>query len=230
MLIDHIEIPVTDPDAARMRWKLQFRGLTKAEWLTLDHFVADHHGGVDGFTFLDPFTNLIASSEEFTSTIWVRDPLLGIAAGQVDPWGTLRASRITNSGQAVQQMKQRVNAPSNYTYSLSLWARSDSAAAVGVSVGEGEAGRYSLSQSWQRIEAPVRPTGNYDYVDVALSVDSGVQADICGIQLEAQPASGPYCRTSAQAGVYLGARFLGNSYTCIARASDVFDADIEVIA
>ena len=67
-LTDGSVVALADPDAVQMRWKLQFRGLTKTEWLTLDHFVADHHGGVDGFIFLDPFTNLDRKSTRLNSS------------------------------------------------------------------------------------------------------------------------------------------------------------------
>src|SRR5882724_8082411 len=65
-----------DPDAASVGWELQAKGLTAAEWNSIETLFQASSGMWKSFTFLDPVGNLFAESENFGASAWTNGALI----------------------------------------------------------------------------------------------------------------------------------------------------------
>src|SRR5579872_4150270 len=89
-----------DPDAAALAWELRMKGITLAEWNSVQALFSAASGRWLTFTFLDPAGNLLAQSENFGVSPWTNGALLQLTPGISDPFGTTRATRVINAGAA----------------------------------------------------------------------------------------------------------------------------------
>jgi hypothetical protein len=185
-------VRLADPAGGSIAWQLQYSGLSDDELASLEQFFATAEGTLNGFTFLDPAANLLASSGELDQSVWVKSP--GLTLSALTPgW------RIDNPSGATQSLVQMLGAaPTGYVYCLSAVVRGT---AVTMLAGSSRAERV-LSGSWHQISFATTP----DTPSFGLEVPAGGAVDILGMQVEAQGAASLY-RKSAAAGVYEGARF-----------------------
>jgi len=86
-----------DADAAATAWELRASGLTAAEWDGIETLFQSTSGMWQTFTFLDPAGNLVAYSEDFAQSAWVKSTLT-LGAAVADPFRRTRATSITSSG------------------------------------------------------------------------------------------------------------------------------------
>jgi hypothetical protein len=119
-----------DAHGGVLGWEMHALGMTSAEASAIQDLFAQVAGACGTFTFLDPTSNLLAASENFSAANWALDPQVQVTAGIADPFGTTRASRVMNSGQTAQGLTQVLAAPGTFTYCMSAWVRSDAAAGV----------------------------------------------------------------------------------------------------
>lgn len=217
-----------DAPAQRVAWRLSYDGLTKTERGAVDALFAECEGRLRTFLFLDPAANLLLWSEDYSRQSWTRGPLLNLASGIEDPWGTQRAARISNSGGADQSLAQSIAAPGNLQYCCSAYLRGNgSACKLRIDSG-GVIVETAISPraEWERFSVSARPDTGAEVVTFSLILAPGSQADICGIQAEAQPAAGGYRRTTTRAGVYAAARFAEDELTWTQHAPNHYAADI----
>jgi hypothetical protein len=189
---DGSAVRLADPAGASLAWQLQYSGLSDEEAAMLEQFFASAEGTLNGFTFLDPAANLLASSGALDHTVWVKGPGLTLTA-LAPGW------RISNPGPAAQSIVQTLGAaPAGYLYCLSAMVYGT---AVTMLAGSRRADR-TLSGVWQQIAL----SATADAPSFGLEIPAGGTLDILGMQVEAQGAASVY-RDSAGAGVYEGARF-----------------------
>ena len=81
-----------DAGAGGQTWRLSLEGLTREEWDAVEGLFVSCGGRLRPFTFLDPFDNLLSHSEDLSEAVWQTDPMLGLSAGSLDPFGTSRAT------------------------------------------------------------------------------------------------------------------------------------------
>ena len=162
----------SDPDAARVGWEMRMRGLTRGEWDAIEALFDQTAGGWKTFTFLDPAGNLLAWSEDLTDGVWVKAPLLVLAAGIADPLGTSRATRVTNTAQTTGGAIQTLAAPADYQYCLSVWARSGAGSPVSLRVGS-TLRTFPLGALWKRIMMPAHAGPAADTVACRRRVGGG---------------------------------------------------------
>ncbi len=120
---DGSTVVYTDPDAAQTSWEISAKGLTLAEWSSIESLFAAVSGQWQTFTLLDPTGNLLADSEALGAGAWTNGALIELTTGIADPLGTTRATRVVNGGIAVEAVTQTLGAPGNFLYCLSVWAR-----------------------------------------------------------------------------------------------------------
>ena len=215
---------------ARVRaWELEAKGLTGAEWTVVEAFFRSVSGPWQTFTFLDPAGNLLADSEDFGTGAWTNGPLIQLTAGAADPFGTTRATRAVNSGQAAQAVAQTLQVPGNYEYAMSVWARTSAGSNLTLNAAN-ESRTFPLTTQWQRISFSVNPGQNTAAVTFSAQLDPGASADLFGMQVDAQKAPSEYKKTGTNGGVYLKARFAANAFTVTARSTDVYDASIRIVS
>jgi hypothetical protein len=228
VLGDGSTIVLADPDGAATQWELHASGMTLAEWNAIQALFVTASGMWNTFTFLDPTGNLLAQSENFGATAWTNGALIQLTTGIDDPLGTTRATRVVNAGQAAEAVAQILPVPGNFTYCLSVWARSAGQASVTLMIG-GALKTVAPTSQWSRIAFTTNLGSSADAVTFGAMLAAGASVDLFGMQVEAQPAMSDYKMTAARGGVYPNARFGTDQLTATAQGTDVYDAVIRIV-
>lgn len=221
-----------DPDAANLGWELHAKGLTAAEWSAIEALFQAASGMWQPFTFLDPAGNLLADSENFNGPAWTNGALIDLAAGASDPFGTIRATGVTNAGGGTQAVEQALAIPGNFQYCLSAWACSNSGTSVTLSIaaaGASATKTFALGTQWTRISLAANLGQNTTPVTFGAQLPAGGTVQLFGIQVEAQPGASDYKQTGATGGVYTNARFGSDTLTVTAQGTDVYDAVVQIV-
>jgi hypothetical protein len=208
-----------DPDAAAIEWEIQAKGMTRAEWNSVQAVFAAAGGRWQTFTFLDPIGNLLAQSENFGVSPWASGALIALTTGVADPFGTTRATHLVNGGAAAASIAQTLSVPATFQYCLSVWARGTEVTLV---IGAGLK-RFALGSNWSRISFAGSGT------TFGVQLDAGTAADLFGMQVEAQMAPSDYKKTGVRGGVYPKVRFGDDVLTVTAQGTDVYDAVIRIV-
>ena len=212
-----------DPNAKQLHWDLTFEGLTDQEMLGIAAFFQLCEGPLQPFLFLDATQNLFAYSEDYTQPAWVYNPLLTLTTGIDDPFGTNRASRLTNTSQAVLTITQTVGVPGSVECALSAYLRSGPGMTVADSVPmtrtDGSTIAIQTVQPdglWQRFSLSTLFASSISTsCDFSIGVPSGASLDLFGLQVDAQPLPGKYVQSTSETGVFPEARFESNSVSVI---------------
>ncbi len=208
-----------DATAGHSMWELRLSSLTDAERSALESFFETCGGGLKSFTWLDPLANLLLHSGDLEAPVWQADPGIQISPGIAGPDGSLDAHSILNTGQADQKLTQHVEAPADYHYCLSMFARSGGGSELTCVMEPGSGGlerRYALTPAWQRVEISGRPGTESAGVGFGLRLEAGSEVEVHGLQVEAQPCPSMYQRTGAAGGVHKRSRFLDDALVCTA--------------
>ncbi len=232
-LADGSSVVFPDPDAAVRHWELRAAGLTLAEWSAIEALFQEVSGQLGTFTFLDPLGNLLQRSEEFGAAEWNNSPLIQLASGIGDPFGTSRGTRAVNAGAAAGMVAQTLGVPGNFRYVLSVWAKTTGASNVALSAaatGGSVTRNFALTNQWTRIRLAAGLGVSSDSMVFGAQLDAGASVDLFGMQVEAQPGVSDYKKTGATGGVYSSARFVKDEISVTARGTDVFDAVIGIVA
>jgi len=219
----------TDSDGSARAWEWQAKGLTAAEWNSIESFFRSVSGQWQTFTFLDPAGNLFAESENFGAGAWTNGPLIQLTSGISDPFGTARATHVVNAGQAPQAVTQTLPVPGNFRYALSVWARGATGSSVTLIAG-GATLVCSLTAQWRRVSFPVNLGQNTVGMTFGVQLNPGAAADLFGMQVDAQTGPSDYKITGATGGVYLKARFAADVLTVQAQSTDVYDATVRIVS
>jgi hypothetical protein len=232
-LMDGSAIRMPDTGLRKVQWHLRYAGLTDTERSSIESLFQAVEGQLGTFTFLDPTDNLLRWSEDLTQAVWTPDPLLLVVSGKSDPFGGSSAMLLTNTAQTSQGIVQHTSAPGSYVYAFSVYARSDLATTIQLVA---ETTTYTLSAaislggSWSRKTITWRiPTG-WDNVSFGIQAAAGVQFDLFGAQVEAQPEAGLYKKTTDRGAVYPNTRFSADSLAFTATAPNQNSCDVELIS
>jgi hypothetical protein len=236
-LADGSTVVYSDPAAAKTMWELQAKGLTADEWNSIEALFDAVGGQWQTFTLLDPAGNLFANSELLSAGSWSNGALMSLTAGIGDPLGTTRATRVVNGGIAAESVAQALNAPGNFQYCLSTWAKTIggssvtlTASAPGGGTGANTAVTFALTTNWQQISIPVNLAQATVSMTFGAELAAGATVDLFGMQVEAQLGASDYKMTGINGGVYANARFASDSLTVVAQSTDVYDATIRIMA
>jgi hypothetical protein len=229
---DGSTVVYSDPDAAQTMWEIQAKGLTAAEWNSIEALFDASAGQWQTFTLLDPAGNLFADSELLNSGAWTNGALISLTTGIGDPLGTTRATRVVNGGIGVEAVAQLLAVPGNYRYCLSTWAKTVGGSGVTLTAsttGDSLATAFALTTNWQRVSLPVNLGRSTSSVTFGVELAAGATVDLFGMQVEAQLAASAYKMTGTNGGVYAEARFASDSLAVRAQSTDVFDVTIRIV-
>lgn len=221
-----------DPGARSLAWEIQAKGLTTGEWGAIEALFQATSGMWQTFTFLDPAGNLVAESETFSASAWTNGALIDLTAGATDPFGTTRATLVTNAGQGTEGVAQMLAVPGNFHYCLSVWARTDSGTNVQLTIstsGGSATKTFALGTQWARVSLSANLGQNTNSLTFAAQLRAGGTIDIFGMQVEAQLGASDYKQTGPSGGVYANARFGADTITVTAQGTDVCDAVIQIV-
>jgi len=229
-LADGSMVVYADPDGAVAGWALRATGLTLAEWNAIESLFQQTAGMAETFTFLDPVGNLLLQSESFGAGAWTIGGLIQLAAGIADPFGTARATRVVNTGQANAGLTQILNVPGDFQYCLSVWVRTTSGSEVTLAVANSSES-FAAGTQWKRVYLSANPgQAGAATVSFAVRIAAGGSVELFGIQAEAQLGPSDYKITGATGGVYPKARFGSDQITVTAQGADVYDAVIQIVS
>ena len=190
--------PVTD-------WEIHFNELSDDELDALEQFFLAAEGTLNPFTFLDPAGNLFCWSEDLSQPVWEKGAMLTASSGVADPWGTQRGFQLQNGGGAAARLTQTLEAPASYCYTVSLYARSSQGGQIRLVRGE-ETQACPVTTSWRRLHFSGDSQNTAENIAFGLELDAGAVAEVCGLQVEAQPGASTYQLSDGNGGVYAGAR------------------------
>ena len=232
-LADGTTIRVSDIGAASVSWDLTYSQLSSDEVGAIQGLFTASNGEWASFTFLDPASNLLRWSEDFSQTVWRADPLLTLGAGLTDPLGGTAATKITNASQTSQELSQTLEVPGWFQYCLSLYVRSDESAQVELFASNGSTSAeavISAGSDWRRVVHSFQLPSHSPALDSGIRLAAGASASIFGLQLEAQLGTGAYMKTSNKSGVYPKTRFQGGTFRPIATGMGQFACSVTVVA
>lgn len=230
VLADGSTVVYADPDGAIAGWSLRATGLTLAEWNAIESLFQQTAGMAETFTFLDPVGNLLLQSENFSAGAWAAGALVQLTAGIADPFGTTRATRLVNTGQASAGVTQILNVPGDFQYSLSVWVRTTSGSEVALAVANSSKS-FAVGTEWKRVYLSANPGQvGATTVTFAARIAAGGSVELFGMQAETQLGPSDYKITGATGGVYPKARFGSDQITVTAQGTDVYDAVIQIVS
>lgn len=212
-LPDGSEVRSSDEEASSRVWRLELKDLSDSEAATIESLFEAAEGRLQSFTFLDPADNLLAWSEDFARSCWLRGATIQGQSEVADPLGGTSATRLTNAGQSAQELSQRLQVPGEFQYCFSIFARAASPCVVTLSMSAGLARlvtAHVVDSTWERITI-AGVAGPGEGVTYALEVEPGSAVEIFGAQVDAQPAASPYRKTRSRGGVYPNTRFAEDS-------------------
>ena len=203
-------IKLFDPGACAVEWQMRLSGLALEEWAAIDALFEAVEGRLGTFQFLDPFGNLLRWSESPDASAWTRNAGLNLASGVTDPSGTLRATRLTNTGHGEQGVQQIVSVPGWYQYCFSVWARSDAGQRIRLSMTTGTdvaSQWFETGSTWRRLEFSMPLDTNAPAVTFGAELGTGGTVDVFGLQAEPQVGASRYKPTTTHSGVFSNAYF-----------------------
>jgi hypothetical protein len=226
-------IRMADAGAQKVQWRLVYSDLTDGERSALESLFEASEGQLNTFTFLDPTDNLLMWSEDWTQAVWTPGALLQVTGGVADPLGGSAAMQLTNTAQTTQQIVQNISGPSWFMYCYSVYVRSDAPATIQLVVtatGQVSLTAVNTSASWARVTASGSLSVQQDGVGFGVQLPAGVQVDVFGAQVEAQPGAGLYKQTIDLGGVYSSTRFSSDLLSVTATAPNQHSCQIGLIS
>lgn len=215
-LADGREVKSFDPFWSKLNLGLYFKGLSDSEMDAIESFFKEKEGRRLTFGLLDPGLNLLRWSEDFGRSAWIVGPDVAMTNGQNDPWGTRRATSIVNPSVATQGMVQVLTVPGHYTYSMSVWLRSDMPSSVALCATSGGFTQNLVvapQRTWHRYHLHVKMPSESTSVGFSLELAGGSAVCAVGAQVDAQPAPSAYRRSTSRHGVHPNVRFAMDSLT-----------------
>jgi hypothetical protein len=224
-------VKLFDPGACRAEWQLELSGLTIEEWTAIDDLFGSVEGQLGTFGFLDPFGNLLQWSESLSAAVWKKDAGLQLTEGTADPTGGTQATRVSNSAAVEQSVGQTAPLPGSFQYCLSVYARSDAAAAVRLfasSGGQTASDTFSLGKAWRRIELSTALTSQDQTVVFGAALPGGATVDLFGFQAEGQIGASAYKGTTTHCGAITNASFLDDELRLVTRAPGEYSCTVRI--
>jgi hypothetical protein len=232
-LLNGATIRMADTGAQKVQWRLQYAALTDGERGLIESLFESAEGQLNTFTFLDPTSNLLTWSEDWTQPAWVPDALLNLSSSISDPLGGSAAMQLTNTGETTQKIIQNTNGPSGLVYCYSVYLRSAVSANIQLVVtttGQSTLTPVTTGTSWVRVKTSGSLLVEQSGIAFGVQLPAGVQVDAFGAQVEAQPAEGLYKKTIDLGGVYSKTRFSSDILSFTASAPDQNACEIDLIS
>lgn len=208
---DGSTVKLFDPGACRVEWEIELVGLANAEWEAIRTLFQGAEGRLGTFVFLDPFGNLLRWSEDLSAAAWVKNAGLELTGGIADPFGGTGATQVHSGAGVEGGLRQTVAAPAWYRYCLSVYARSDTAGAMGLTLAtasETVQDIVAVGPAWRRLEMTAQTAWQEEAVTFGVAIAAGHTVELFGLQAEPQVGASRYKKTAARNGVYANAAFL----------------------
>ncbi|MGE5647840.1 MAG: phage head spike fiber domain-containing protein [Acidobacteriota bacterium] len=209
-------VKLFDPGACRVEWEMELRGLALPEWEAIDDLFESVEGRLGSFGFVDPFGNLLRWSEELGAAVWAKEAGVQLTGGVADPFGGVRATRISGTG----RVTQTVTVPGWFQYCVSAYVRGT----VTLSAGTASA-VFPATGGWRRVEWTVMPGTQAEAVTFGIA---GAGAEVYGLQVEGQVGASSYKKTTTVGGFFGNAYFLDDELRMTSNSLGEFSCRVRV--
>jgi hypothetical protein len=200
-MADGRSIKMADGAGEVTEWRLEYADLSDAEAGVLQTFFAEAEGSLQEFRFVDPTANLLAWSGRPEEAVWSKGPLLTASA-------TNGVWSLRNAGAGPQAITQTIEAPPEFVYCFSVYARGSGTVKM---VAGDQAVEHAIGAEWRRLKMAVTVAET----TFGLEAPAGASVEVRGMQVEAQ-ANASAARESTSGGVYDGARLRDDSLEMVA--------------
>jgi len=204
---DGRQIRWPDLMGTEIRWECALTEMTDEEWDAVHALFQVVEGRLKPFTFFSPYENLLAWSEDFARSIWMKEALFTLSGGVDDPFGGASAFRAANTAAIDRRISQTVQVPATYRTCFSVWIRNGSVALTRSAGSLTESRSFTATEKWKRISFEGVHSAAADSTTFGIQISAGGGCDIFGSQLDLQPAPADYVRSAGRSGVYVNARF-----------------------
>ena len=221
-------IALADRSATYLRWKIVLHDLSDQEAKSLTDFFAATQGSLQSFLFLDPTTNLLVWSEDFSQNAW---ETAGVTFERTvaDPFGGSNAARADNRSAATLNVAQQSQIPGSVQTCFSVYLRANAPVTVTLTQSAGNGSRSmaaTVPTTWQRFYVSGMFPGVTASLRFAITIPAGTSVELFGPQVDAQVTPSRYVASTGWSGVCTSARFDGaqmdriaagpNRNTCVA--------------
>ena len=194
------QIVLPDNASGQIQWRLSYKDIGDDEAANLSACFTTAQGQYGAFGFVDPLSNLLAWSEDFTQPDWQLG-LLTSTPGVNDPLGTQRASSISNGSPGDQQLMQTVSIPGNYVACFSAWVRSDTGGTISLGR-DGNQTTVATGSAWRRVYVSGAGAAGAQSSGFSVNLGAGQSVQVWGLQVEAQPYPSQYKPSASPMGIY----------------------------
>jgi hypothetical protein len=202
-------IALADSSATYLRWKIILQDISDLEAKSFTDFFGATQGNLLPFLFLDPTSNLLLWSGDFSQSAW-QTTGVGFDLALADPLGGTRAVRANNQSAAALSVAQQSQIPASLQTCFSVYMRTDIPVLVTLTL-SAESRSQSLpaavTTAWQRFYISGMFAGMSDPLQFAINLPAGVSLELFGPQVDAQLTPSRYVQTTGRSGVYTNARF-----------------------
>lgn len=213
---DGRSIKLADPAGEVTEWRLEYAELSDLEAAALEQFFLAAEGSLQEFVFVDPTANLLRWSAKLDEADWAKDPMLSATPAD-------GAWHLTNEGAAPQAIRQTIEAPVEFVYCFSLYARSASATRLRLLAG-GRESEPAIGPSWQRLQL----TASVADTTFGIEIGAGETVEVRGMQVEAQWGASA-AQASTTGGIYEGARLRDDHIEMIATGMNRHSCTVNIV-
>jgi hypothetical protein len=205
---------------------MELHGLSESEAGAIEGLFEECEGRRTSFTFVDPTANLLAATDDGTSTLWKKGPGAVVTGGVAGVNGAVGGFRISNQGASWSGVWQAAAIPEQMTYCVSAWLRSAGGGRARLRIGQ-TARVVQAGSEWK--QAWVSGTsGETGAVEFAIEAEAGAQVEVWGPQAEAQVAPSEHKRNRGRGGWYSRARFSEDNLSLAAEGLGMYGGVVEI--
>jgi len=203
-------LAMADGSAYFLKWRIELKDLSDQEATVLTDFFAETQGNLRPFVFLDPTTNLLLWTEDFTKAAWTTSGVT-LNPSAADPYNGSRATRVINATSSSQSITQVTQIPGLSQTCFSIFLRSASPIPVTLvrTAGSQTASiEVEAASDWTRVSLSNCCSLATDSSRYGINIPGGSTLEVFGPQVDGQKNASPYLpNNQSTANVFPNARF-----------------------
>ncbi|MBK7927509.1 MAG: hypothetical protein IPJ98_08450 [Bryobacterales bacterium] len=204
--------------------------MTEEELGRLRQLIPESRGLAGGFTFIDPWSNMLGYSEDLGAEAW-QSSALGevVRVNPGEPGDAIHSIRSLSL--AAEGIEQVVLLGGVGVFCFSCEVRSDASAAGRIALqGASQIAQtnFMTGPAWRLVRVVGEFSQPIDELRAVIEVGPGESLLVRGVELDYQATPSPYKPSYGAGGVYLGARIVEEEYVQTLRGQGWFDCDLEV--
>lgn len=215
----------------RRSWQLNYAGLTAEEADSLRQFVEESRLTADGFTFIDPWSNMLSYSEDLVSADWVKGSFCVVTVEDADDDG-FAVHAVSSAAATAARVEQVVTVGGTGMFCLSCQVRSTSGADGRLVLqrdGEAFHTDFHASQEWTQVWCGGTFQEEGGTMHAAIEVDAGGSFQVKAAQLDFQVHPARYKPTYGPGGIHERARIAEGEFIQVVEAKNWIECRLHVI-